>query len=254
MAKPTILLADRDPDATLETPRAQVIGVHDGATAIARALEADESDVPFALVLLALDLPGSGGLAVARALRKRGFTGPIVALTSCSSEPQEEECLLAGFDDYMSLPLTTDATDRLLKRHVRPAPRRSGVIPCVLVSEHANDEEMMEIVRPYVEGLPARATAIRSALAAGDTGTLRHLVLQLKGSGESYGFPSITEAAAAADRAVLSGDNPDKLRGRVEELCRLVSIARASVPLPSTRSESAVEPRGRERQVRRAGT
>jgi CheY-like chemotaxis protein len=251
MADLRILVAEDGPDQraivreSLERLGASVTVVGDGLAAVERALAEDDGDAPFALVFLDLDMPVMDGLTAARTLRKRGFTGPVIALTARASEADEEDCWRAGFDDYMTKPTTVDALERATRRHVRPAPRKSGVMPCVLVSEYSDDDEMMEIIRPYVKNLPARAAAIRGALDAGDLATVQSLANQLKGSAGSYGFPSITAAASAVDRAVLAGDNPDKITRRVEELSRLVSTARASVPPPSIRSEvNPVEPRG----------
>jgi len=240
---------------TVTSLGASVEWVGDGPTAVARLMAAEDGDDAYGLVFLDLDLgrPAESGISVARTLRKHGFAGPIVALTGAASEAEEEECLRVGIDDYLAAPLDKDALAHALRRHVRPPPRKSGVVLRILVSELAADDELHEILGPYVRGLPARAAAIRSALDHGDLATVRYLAHQLKGSAGSYGFPSITAAATAVDRAVLAGENPGKIRGRVEELTRLASIARASVPPQSTRSEaSAVEPRGREQEARRA--
>ncbi len=254
MAGVRILVAEYTPDSdkqgmtirkSLERLGAVVTVARNGQAAVEHALAEEDSDAPFALVFMNLDLPVLDGRAATRTLRKRGFTGPVIALTASASEAEEEECLRAGFDDYMTAPATADALDRATRRHVRPPPRKSGVIPCVLVSEYSDDEEMMEIIGPYVQNLPERAAAIRGAFDDGDLPLVKRLAHQLKGSAGSYGFPSITAAASAIDRAVLAGDNPDKLKKRVEELTRLVSMARASVPPPSIRSEvNPVEPRG----------
>ena len=230
---------------SLERLGAIVTIVADGQAAVERALAEDDGETPFSLVFIGLDLPVVNGLTAARTLRKRGFSGPVVALTAQTSEAEEEECWRAGFDDYLAKPATLDVLDRATRRHVRPAPRKSGVMPRILVSEYSDDDEMMEIIRPYVKNLPARADAIRGAHASGDLAQVQILAKQLKGSAGSYGFPSITAAASAIDKAVLAGDNPDKITRRVEELSRLVSTARASVPPPGARSEvNPVEPRG----------
>jgi CheY-like chemotaxis protein len=252
MAGPRILLAENGADdqvtrGALERLGAVVELAADGDAAVERALAEDEGDAPFALLFVDLDLSVLSGMSAARALRKRGFTGPIVAVTAVASEAVEEECLRAGFDGTVTKPTTADALDRAMRRHLRPPPRKSGVMPRVLVSEYSDDHEMMEILGPYVKNLPARVAAIQSALDGGDPALAQRLANELKGSAGGYGFPSITAAASAVDRAVLAGDNPDKIKRRVEELSRLVSIARASVPPPGMRSEvNPVEPRGQE--------
>lgn len=213
----------------------------DGPSAIAKAVVEDSGDAPYALVFLALDRPateGTTGIDLVRTLRKRTFEGPVIAMSPRPSEPEEEECLAAGFDDYMPKPAAIETLVRVFRRYVRPAPRTSGVIPRLLVSEYADDAEMMEIVRPYVRDLPDRAAAIQHALDDGDLDIVRALAKQLKGSAGSYGFPQITAAAGAVDKAIVAGDEEGKVRARVEELSRLASIARSSMPPQSLRAAS----------------
>jgi HPt (histidine-containing phosphotransfer) domain-containing protein len=54
------------------------------------------------------------------------------------------------------------------------------------------------------------------------------LAHQLKGAGGSYGFPAITEAAAAVENALADGLDEPTLRDRVETLASLCRRARAA--------------------------
>lgn len=58
------------------------------------------------LVLMDLQLEGRmTGLEIVRALRARGFTTPIIAVTAYAMVGDRERCLEAGCDAYLSKPL-----------------------------------------------------------------------------------------------------------------------------------------------------
>ena len=60
----------------------------------------------FDLGLLDLDLPGLDGLALARALRARGFAKPLIAVTARADADAEPAALAAGFDGFLRKPVT----------------------------------------------------------------------------------------------------------------------------------------------------
>lgn len=76
---------------------------------------------PFDLVVLDVQLPGRDGYAICRDLRAAGVTGPIVALSSAAMQEQVQEGLAAGFDEYLTKPISPAA--------LRSAVRRFAVSP-----------------------------------------------------------------------------------------------------------------------------
>jgi two-component system OmpR family response regulator len=76
----------------------------------------------FDALVLDVMLPGLSGLQVARALRERGVTAPILMLTAMDEIAQRVAGLDAGADDYLAKPF---AFDELLAR-LRALHRRGG--------------------------------------------------------------------------------------------------------------------------------
>lgn len=97
-----------------------VDALEDGADALAQAA-LEEYD----LVILDVMLPGLDGYEVARRLRKRGNTTPILMLTARDSVQDRVTGLDAGADDYLVKPF---ALAELLAR-VRALTRRAQMVP-----------------------------------------------------------------------------------------------------------------------------
>ena len=66
----------------------------------------EAASTPFDLGLLDLDLPGLDGLALARALRAKGFDKPLIAVTARADGDAEPAALAAGFDGFLRKPVT----------------------------------------------------------------------------------------------------------------------------------------------------
>ncbi len=72
----------------------------DGAQAVELA-----TMITFDLVLMDVQMPGMDGLAATRALRARQATVPILALTANAMSGDEQRCLDAGMNGYLSKPI-----------------------------------------------------------------------------------------------------------------------------------------------------
>lgn len=73
--------------------------VHDGTTALRRALDED-----YALVVLDVMLPGRDGLSVLRELRARGRRTPVLLLTARGAVTDKVAGLDGGADDCLTKP------------------------------------------------------------------------------------------------------------------------------------------------------
>lgn len=101
--------------AALEVDGHEVVVEHDGARAYARAL-AEEFD----LLILDVQMPGMSGDAVCRALREAGVRRPILAASALALPEQIERALAAGFDEYLTKPLSPVALRDAVRRHAEP--------------------------------------------------------------------------------------------------------------------------------------
>jgi signal transduction histidine kinase/CheY-like chemotaxis protein len=93
----------------------------DGQEALARFARA-----PCRVVLVDCDLPGVGGIEVARRLRAcEGAPGRtfVVATTALSTAADRDACMAAGMDAFMVKPITPEKLRAVLSAFNRPGPR-----------------------------------------------------------------------------------------------------------------------------------
>ena len=98
----------------LEGDGHEVTVARDGAAGLAGAL-ADRFD----LLILDIQLPGLDGYGICRTLRDRGVDGPILALSSSAMPAHIERGVAAGFDEYLTKPISPAALKEAVRKHAR---------------------------------------------------------------------------------------------------------------------------------------
>ena len=119
-----ILLAEDGPDnqqliaMLLRNADAHVRAVENGQLAVEVALAAREAGEPFNVILMDMQMPVLDGYEATRQLRKRGYTGTIVALTAHAMAEDCQKCLAAGCNDYLPKPFQHRALLKMVARHI----------------------------------------------------------------------------------------------------------------------------------------
>ena len=76
------------------------------------------------LILMDIQLPGMDGMAALRELRADGSTQriPVIAVTASAMPMERREILAAGFDEYITKPLSVRELTETVKRFVEASP------------------------------------------------------------------------------------------------------------------------------------
>ncbi|MDB5213579.1 MAG: luxQ 3, partial [Myxococcaceae bacterium] len=236
---------------------ARVTIAENGRIALDMAMAALLAKEPFDVILMDMQMPEMDGYAATSELRRKGYTGPIVALTAHAMAGDRERCLAAGCSDYLTKPIGRSKLVNAVAEHAKKSARRGvpllsagmSVTPPaakpaaavavaapaaplsaplaaaesgsrLIVSELADDEEMTALVERFTTNLPQQAQRLEDAADANDRETIRRLAHQLKGAAGGYGFPSITTAAARLEQLAREGETFAQALAEVCDLCR----------------------------------
>jgi PAS domain S-box-containing protein len=204
-----------------------------GREAVEKALAAE-----FDVILMDMQMPEMDGYAATSMLRQKGYSRSIVALTAHAMSGDEEKCIRAGCNAYLTKPIEAD---RLIKALARQMPSRSWVLkladtrrmrpgaapapPPVSPLPHsapATERPSLDtLTTSYRRTLPEKARSLEELSRAGDVPGLISLAHRLRGSAGMYGLPQLSEAAGRLEEAARAGRPAAQLAGTVIELTGL---------------------------------
>jgi PAS domain S-box-containing protein len=229
-----LLAEDNEINALLATTILEEAGysveaVGDGIAAVEAARRS-----AFDVVLMDVQMPRMDGLKATcaiRALNGPAAQVPIVALTANAMRSDQEACLAAGMDDFVSKPLDPEAFLSVVSRYVGAAEVAVPTASDPLDLDESQLDGLARVMPPYrlravVESYLAaakdRLQRVEACARAGDLATLAREAHDLKGVSGSFGARRLQQLAERLERSAKDGEE-----ARVTQLAG--EVRRASI-------------------------
>ena len=145
----------------------------------------------FDVIIMDVHMPGLDGLETTRVLRRRGFDGPVVALTARAAPSDRQECLDAGCTEYLSKPVDLGALHACIAGLIAA---ETDAPPGVLIVDDSRDaaELLAEVL--MAAGFEAKvAVSVEEALETWKAAPTPVIISDLNFDGEPRGL-SLAEA------------------------------------------------------------
>ena len=188
------------------------------------ALEALEA-VPYALVLMDVQMPEMDGFEATRRIRAgeaspRGSSVPIIAMTAHAMQEDREECLEMGMDDYVSKPINPEdlaaAVERQLSKGNDAKTVKEQVVDIsferlpvlekkTLLDMVGDDDELVQtILQTFIEDTQLKIKGLSSGEPK-DAEELREEAHALKGAAGNVGAMRLHHLSLHLEKAARDG-------------------------------------------------
>ena len=243
-----VLLAEDSPDnqrlicAYLRNAGLEVEVAENGRVAVEKVTAADDAQ-PFDLVLMDCQMPEMDGYTATATLRAEGWRGTVIALTANAMDHERDRCLEVGCDHFLTKPIQAETFLRTIRHYLdrgraraearaRAGARAGAGDGATGSGDGRADAILAPLIGQFLEELRGKVAAIQQAATTRDVSEVSRLAHQIKGAAGGYGFPQITQAAAAVETAVASPQTAALLEEPVRRLAALCDVAAASTGAP----------------------
>jgi len=179
------------------------------------------------VILSDIQMPVMDGYQAVAAMREKGLSQPIIALTANAMKGYEERILKAGFSHYMTKPIDIDALSKLLAELIGgkkvDKPKESAAAPAkapitkeaanqqeddqeLYYSRLAGSEKLAPVVEKFITRVREQFTQMENANNGSDFTELAALAHWLKGSGGTVGFDQLSKPAKQLEDNAKAGD------------------------------------------------
>ncbi|MBN1392760.1 MAG: PAS domain S-box protein [Sedimentisphaerales bacterium] len=230
----------------LEKMGLEVTMVDDGHKAVQEA-----SSQPFDIIFMDIQMPNMDGYEATRAIREKGIKTPIIALTAHAMPGDDQKCIDAGCDGYLSKPLMYSKLVKTIAKHlgatakpvIAESPDKSSnpkseekktkevkstvevdnadeaVMDWAKITAGGLDEEIIKEIMPtYLQESKKHLADLTSAVGASNAKEVKLHAHAVKGAGRNLGITKLSEAAGQLETMAAHED-----LSQAEELLKKVT-------------------------------
>lgn len=176
------------------------------------------------LVMTDYHLPDMTAPDVVKALRGKGYKGPVIAVTADESEEVRQAAITGGCSAVLIKPYALRDLLDTLKQYL-PYVETDGEGLSPLYSSMWSDVTMRPLILRFLDRLAEKIEHMRHLLDAEDRSHLQQLCSEIKGSAKGYGYGQISRAARELQTLATVGQAFEELRPKASELTRLCVAA-----------------------------
>jgi signal transduction histidine kinase/AmiR/NasT family two-component response regulator len=197
----------------------------------------------FDLILMDLQMPGMSGEEATAAIRAReretGGHLQIIAVTAHAMPGDQERCLAAGMDGYLTKPINRSALYAAVEQGVPAAEAAAALVGegdaavfdrGLVLDRLDGDEQLLDdLIGLFLDDAPALVERMGAAIAEGDLTGLRAAAHRLKGAASNLAALEVADRARALERLSEAGtpDDAVSLHARLQDaILRLEALLR----------------------------
>jgi PAS domain S-box-containing protein len=205
---------------------AEITEAFNGAEAIEKI-----KSTAFDLVLMDVQMPVMDGIEAIKIIRKNVDKHlPVVALTAYAINGDNQKCIAAGMNDYLSKPFEESQLLNIVSKWLGKSLLKEKDT-AVKVDEAAlydlsklneiargNEAFINKMIKLFIEQIPAATAAIQAAYLAKDFDSIKRTAHRIKPSIDNMGINSLTKVVREIETLALSNANPPRLLQLVQKL------------------------------------
>jgi len=173
------------------------------------------SNIPYAAVLMDVQMPEMDGYEATAEIRRREGSGrhtPVIAMTADAMQGDREKALAAGMDDYIAKPVRHEELEAVLGRWIpKPEQEPPALDLSVLESrrgpqEDGEPDKLARIVGLFIDDVPLRLEELRLAVERGEAQKVEETAHMLKGGSGYMGAVHMAKICGGLQGLGTSGE------------------------------------------------
>jgi len=180
---------------------------------------------PYDIALMDIFMPRMDGYQATKALRERGFSKPIIAITASALKGERDKCIEVGMNDVLVKPFKKSDLEAMLRFWAgktmeaaqpvvasAPVPDRDALEHAVLDFDTlvetflGSRAKVVDLLGRFSAKTRSQLADMQAAAAAADAKTLREIAHSIKGASWNLCAKALGDAAMRVETAASTGD------------------------------------------------